>query len=79
MTEEILRALEHSRADYADVRVEKEWRTQVTYRGKELENLEMSSEVGGIVRSLVDGGWGIVVFNSLDELEQRVDDAYRIG
>jgi TldD protein len=79
MQDEILQALDHSRADYTDVRVEREWRTQVSYRGKELENLETSSELGGIVRCLVGGGWGISVFNSLDELEQRVDDAYRIA
>jgi TldD protein len=79
MHDQILEALERSRADYTDIRVEREWRTQVTYRGKELEVLEASSEVGGIVRCLVDGGWGIAVFNAMEGLEQRVADAHRIA
>ena len=79
MRDKILSALEHSQADYTDIRIEREWRTLVAYRGRNLENLEASSELGGVVRCLVGGGWGIAVFNSLDELERRVEDAYRIA
>lgn len=79
MRDQILKALEHSRADYTDVRIEREWRTQVAYRGRNLENLETSSELGGVVRCLSGGGWGIAVFNSLDELDRRVEDAYGIA
>jgi predicted Zn-dependent protease len=52
MRDQIMKALARSRADYTEVRVEREWRTQVLYRGQELENLEASSDVGGIVRCL---------------------------
>jgi len=79
MRDRILRALEHSDADYAEVRVEREWRTRVAYQGRDLENLEASTELGGIVRCLVGGGWGIAVFNSLDELEARLEEARRIA
>jgi TldD protein len=79
MREQIMQALASSAADYAEVRVEREWRTRVQYRGANLELLEASSEVGGIARCLVDGGWGISVFNSLEELNDRVEDAYRIA
>ena len=79
MRDRILKALELSGADYAEIRVEREWRTKVSYEGRNLENLEASSELGGIVRCLVGGGWGISVFNSLGELEQRVEDARRIA
>jgi TldD protein len=79
MQDQILKALERSRADYTEIRIERGWRTEVHYRGRDLENLEASAEVGGIVRCLVGGGWGIAVFNSLDELEQRTDDARRIA
>ncbi|MCS7198320.1 MAG: TldD/PmbA family protein [Candidatus Bipolaricaulota bacterium] len=79
MHEQILRALERSRADYTEIRIEREWRTEVAYRKNNLENLESSSELGGIVRCLVGGGWGIAVFNSLDDLDKRVEDAYRIA
>jgi TldD protein len=72
-------ALDRSRADYTDIRVERSWRTEVLYRGHDLENLEASSALGGIVRCLVGGGWGIVVFNSLDALEERTGDALRIA
>ncbi len=79
MRDRILQALERSRADYTEIRVEREWRTEVSYRKNNLENLESSSELGGIVRCLVGGGWGIAVFNSLDNVESRVEDAYRIA
>jgi TldD protein len=79
MQDRILQAVEDSRADYTEIRVEQAWRSEVLYRGQDLENLEASSEFGGIVRCLVDGGWGIAVFNALDGLEQRVEDAYRIA
>lgn len=79
MRDQIMRALERSPADYTEIRVERERRTQVHYQGPELGNLEASSDVGGIVRCLVGGGWGIAVFNSLDELPQRVEDAHRIA
>lgn len=75
----IQKATEKSRADYTEIRVEQEWRTEVLYRKDNLENIESSAELGGIVRCLVDGGWGIAVFNSLDELTRRVDQAYRVG
>lgn len=79
MRERLLKALERSPADYTEIRVEREWRTEVFYRNENLENLETSSELGGIVRCLVAGGWGIAVFNSLEELERRVEDAHRIA
>ncbi len=79
MRDKILQTLQRSSADYADIRLEREWRTQVSYRGRDLENLESSSERGGIARCLVDGGWGVAVFNSLDELDRRVKDAERIA
>lgn len=79
MRDQILKALERSRADYTEIRVEREWRTEVFYQRDNLENLETSSELGGVVRCLDGGGWGIAVFNSLDQLEQRVEDAQRIA
>jgi TldD protein len=79
MRDEMMQALQSSSADYADIRVEREWRTAVTYAGENLEDLEACSELGGIVRCFVDGGWGISVFNSLKDLGQRVEEAERIA
>ncbi len=76
---QVRRALERSPADYTEIRLEREWRTQVLFQRENLENLEASQEVGGIVRCLVGGGWGIAVFNSLKELERKVEEAYRIA
>lgn len=79
MRDRILRALQRSRADFTDIRIEQTWRTLVRYEGPHLENLETSSEVGGIVRCFVGGGWGSAVFNAFDRLEERVADAERIA
>lgn len=79
MRDRILQALERSRADYTDIRVQRSWRTVVIYEGPELDTLSTSTEVGGIVRCLVGGGWGVAVFNSLDSLPERVQDAERIA
>jgi len=79
MRDQILKALKGSRADFTDIRIEREWQTQVLYRRDNLENLAASLEVGGIVRCLVGGGWGIVVFNSLDDLGRRVEEACQIA
>jgi len=72
-------AIAKSRADYTEVRLEREWRTRVLFQKDRLENIEASTEVGGLVRCLVGGGWGIAVFNSLDELGKKVEEAYRIA
>ncbi|MGQ9477756.1 MAG: TldD/PmbA family protein [Candidatus Bipolaricaulia bacterium] len=72
-------AIAKSRADYTEIRLEREQRTQVLFQRDRLENIEASTEVGGLVRCLVDGGWGIAVFNSLDGLEKKVEEAYRIA
>lgn len=71
----IRKALERSGADYAEVRLEREVRTQVLFRKDRLENVESSSDAGGIVRALVDGGWGFAVFNDPSNLEQKVKEA----
>ncbi len=79
MRDRILQALEHSRADYTDIRLERSWHSTVVYQGPDLDTLATTAEVGGIVRCLVGGGWGVAVFNSLDNLMERVEDAGRIA
>ncbi|MFQ6089998.1 MAG: TldD/PmbA family protein, partial [Candidatus Bipolaricaulia bacterium] len=79
LEERVREAIARSRADYTEIRLERERRTQVLFQKENLENIESSTEVGGIVRCLVDGGWGIAVFNSLEELGKKVEEAYRIG
>ncbi len=79
LEEEIKQALHKCQADYAEIRMEREWRSEVEFQKDNLENIELATELGGIVRALVDGGWGIAVFNSLGEMEKMVDRAYKMG
>ncbi len=79
MREFIRNALDGSTADYTDIRIEKSTRTEIVYEKDRLKNLENSAEAGGIVRSLVDGGWGIASFNRIEELEDSVEEASRIA
>lgn len=70
------RALQKSRAEYTEIRVEQTFSSWMTFRGPELDNIGSSSAVGGIVRSYVKGGWGMATFNDLSDLEVRVGEAY---
>jgi TldD protein len=79
MRDQILKALDRSRADYTEIRVEHDWRTQILYQKTHLENLEASTELGAIARCCVDGGWGIAVSNAIVELDQLVGEAHRIA
>ncbi len=75
----IKQAIERSGADYTEVRIERTVRSQVLFRKDKLENLERSSEFGGIVRCLKNGGWGIAVFNDISELPAKVEEATRFA
>lgn len=75
----IKQAIEKSGADYTEVRIEQAIRSQVLFRKEKLENLERSSEFGGIVRCLKNGGWGIAVFNDISELPTKVEEATRFA
>ncbi len=75
--ESLDRALAASRADYTEIRLETRSTTRIVYHGPRLETVSTVSDQGGIVRALVrGGGWGISTFNSLDDLERRVEQAY---
>ncbi len=78
MREKIKEALDHSQADYTEIRIEDKETTRVVFRGRELETAGSNIDKGGIVRCLVkDKGWGIATFNGLDDLLTRVDQAYQ--
>lgn len=76
MRDRIESALKHSTADYTEIRVEQRESTIVVYRGKTLETASATLDTGGIVRCLCrNNGWGVVTFNSLDDLPARVEQA----
>jgi predicted Zn-dependent protease len=73
----LLNALSKSTADYAEIRFESNDQTAIAYRGEEVDTAGSSKTRGGIVRACVRGGWGLVVFDSLDDLEHQVLEACR--
>jgi TldD protein len=76
--ERVLAALRASQAAYTEIRLEFTEATYVGFHGRLLETAHHSLDQGGIVRSLArEGGWGVSTFNSLNGLEQRVDQAYQ--
>lgn len=75
MKDRILEALKKSTADYAEIRVEIEETTHLAYRGREMESAGASSYCGGIVRACKRGGWGVIVFDSLNNLAEHLEKA----
>lgn len=71
----LIDALKKNRADYAEIRFETEEKTSLAYRGEEVEAAGVSSYAGGMVRACVNGGWGMVFFDSLDDLPARLEEA----
>lgn len=79
MLSKLEEALKASKGEFTEIRLEKEKRTGVKYEKKNLINLDSSEEVGGIVRTLVNGGWGISTFNSIEQIKDKVKEANKIG
>jgi TldD protein len=75
MKDRLFEALKKSTADYAEVRFETTDGTAIAYRGKEVETAQSGKAAGGIVRACVKGGWGVAVFDSLEDLPHQVAEA----
>jgi len=73
MNQEFTDILKGHGADYVEIRLEESRSTHIVYRGERLEEIGISSSVGGNVRALVKGGWGFVSFNNSDELREKVE------
>jgi TldD protein len=63
------------KADHIEVHLEETEATAVSYRGRELETVTRTRDGGGNVRVLVNGGWGFVSFNSLEDMDHRIEQA----
>ena len=68
----IKNALKSAKADHIEIRINEGRGTGVSYVGKELESIGESSTMGGCVRALVNGGWGFVAFNDIENLPRYV-------
>lgn len=77
MKDRLFEALKRSTADYAEIRVSVEEGLKLAYRGPEAEESSAWSGRGGIVRACTQGGWGIVSFDTLDDLPRQVEEACR--
>jgi len=78
MRNKIQEAIKRSRADYTEIRIEEKESTRVSFRGKDLENANAVIDKGGVVRCLIrKNGWGVATFNNLDDLLNKVDQAYQ--
>ncbi len=73
----MVRALQSSTADYAEMRVEDQDYTAVSFRGREPDHMGTSTTRGGIVRACTRGGWGLAVFDSMEDMDERVREACR--
>ena len=78
MRNQIQEALRLSKADYTEIRLEEKESTRVVFQGKDLENIGSVLDKGGIVRSLIKNkGWGVATFNNLEDLTNKVEQAYQ--
>ncbi len=62
-------------ADEVEIRLEESENTHIAFQKDSLEILDKGLAVGGCVRTLVNGSWGFVSFNSLDNLPAKVEEA----
>ena len=69
---DVLRGYE---ADYVEIRLEQAEATSLVYRGERLEEVAKTASSGGNVRALVKGGWGLVTFNNINGLREKVNIA----
>ncbi len=75
MRDVITEALKDHGAEYVEIRIEESEGTRIMYRGRELEDIGSTTSLGGNVRALVNGGWGFVSFNDIEDLKDRVRTA----
>lgn len=62
-----------AKADYLEIRIEETQVSSLRFQGPTLEAVNANKRYGGCVRALVQGGWGFVTFNDLDNLQARID------
>ncbi|MDD5127177.1 MAG: TldD/PmbA family protein [Dehalococcoidales bacterium] len=74
---DLAEVLKKTPADYLEARLEENESSYITYRGKGLESIGRATSSGGNIRALVNGGWGFVSFNSLEDLPSRAVQAVK--
>lgn len=72
MKEMLLALVSNKVADYLEIRVEESTISSLRFRGPVLEAVNSSMQHGGCIRALVNGGWGFITFNDLNNLGEKV-------
>jgi len=75
----IKQAIAGSTADYTEIRIERRWLNRVLFQREKLETLESATELGGVVRCLKNGGWGISVFNDTSKIAEHIREATQMA
>ncbi|MEQ9485780.1 MAG: DNA gyrase modulator [Coleofasciculus sp. F4-SAH-05] len=77
MQEQLQRAIAPYRdaVDYVEIRVEQSEQTAISFRGEQLDAVDRSLSLAGGIRACHQGGWSLVTFNGLAELEDRIEAA----
>lgn len=65
--------------DYLEIRIEDTDHTGISYQGHDLDQVQRTKAFGGAIRALYKGGWGFASFNSIDELESKVEAAVQMA
>jgi TldD protein len=68
----IIDALKGHHADYIEAHFGESENTQLTYHGAKLDEVNRVHSCGGNIRALINGGWGFVSFNNLDNLKEKI-------
>ncbi|MFI5235457.1 MAG: TldD/PmbA family protein [Gemmatimonadales bacterium] len=80
MLSEIADALKASRAEFTEIRVERNWTTTVAFRGRRLEAARLGIDQGAFIRCYARGhGWGQVSTTDLDRLPAAVARAHELS
>ncbi len=72
-------AIARAKADFVEVRWDEIAWSKVAFQRDQLMALEESKEVGGIVRALVGGAWGVALLTDPAELPAQVEEATRLA
>lgn len=75
MKDKLQALVSNKAADYLEIRIEESAVTSLRFRGPILEAVNTSLQYGGCIRALVNGGWGFITFNDVNDLEKKVAQA----
>jgi len=73
----IVSAIEQSKADYLEIRLEDRQSFTITYRGEELDEYSSHHSKGGFIRVLTGGGWGYASFTDMKQIPKLCRKAER--